>query len=140
MKRVLYFIAFISLPVFASDVTVQQNRPDVPGVYIKKTLRDLGDGTLVDPVGNVGINSFSNFVSTTTVKTSPGSLHCITINKSVAQAFTVYDSTSVNVTTPPIASFAASSAIGTYCYDILFVNGLQVNEPASGPDITVSYR
>ena len=84
--------------------------------------------------------NFVNFTSTTSVKTTSGVLGCININNTAAVAFQVYDSTSVNVTTPVIARFPASAVVGTRCYNAVVNNGIQVNMGASGPDVTVTYR
>lgn len=83
---------------------------------------------------------YSQFNSTTTVSVLPCRLKSITITGTAAVAFTVYDSTASTVTSPVIASFTASTAAGTYTFDVQTQNGLQINEAASGPQITVSYR
>ena len=83
---------------------------------------------------------YQSFNSTTTVSTIPVKLHSITITGTAAVAFFVYDSTSSSVLTPVISSFTASTAAGTYLFDVQTQNGLQINEAASGPNITVNYR
>lgn len=83
---------------------------------------------------------YVNFNSTTTVSIIPVKLHSIVISSAAATPFFVYDSTSSTVLTPVISSFTASTPAGTYMYDLQTQNGLQINEAASGPNVTVNYR
>lgn len=90
--------------------------------------------------GEVNVYKYTQFTSTATVSIIPVKLHTITITGTAAVAFYVYDSTSSSVTGPVISTFTASTAAGTYLFDVQTQNGLQINEAASGPDVTVSYR
>lgn len=78
--------------------------------------------------------------STTTFSTTPVFLHSVTITDSVNVAFIIYDSTSTDVTTVPLAKFEASAAAGTYLFDVQTQNGLTHVGAANGAEITVSYR
>ena len=78
--------------------------------------------------------------STTTFSTVPVKLHAITITDSVAVAFIIYDSTSTDNTTVPLAKFEASAAAGTYLFDVQTQNGLAHVGAANGAEITVSYK
>src|SRR5678809_388686 len=81
------------------------------------------------------IFKYQQMTSTTTVSTSAAMLHAITITDSVNVAFTVYDSTASDVTSPVLAVFEASAADGTYVFDVQAKNGIQINEAANGPQI-----
>ncbi len=84
---------------------------------------------------------FVQMNSTTTVNVGAAKLHSIVICSSqTATAFTVYDSTHVAGTSVVIASFTAPSMGGTYLFDAQTQDGIQVNCPANGPNITVIYR
>ena len=131
-------LVVVSVQARAADLTAPVNTEK--GQLYNKNYRDTGLGFTAATVDSLPNYSFSNFTSTTTVKTSAAVLHCITVNKTAAVAFTVYDSTAVLVTTPVIATFPASAVVGDYCYDVKAANGIQVNMFASGPDVTVSYR
>lgn len=97
---------------------------------------------LAMPAKAVENNAFkySQMKSTTTVSTTPVFLHAITITDSVAVAFTVYDSTSTDVTSVPIAVFDASAPGGTYLFDTQLQNGLVHIGAANGAQVTISYR
>jgi len=83
---------------------------------------------------------YSQFNSTTTVSIIPVKLHSISVTAPLPVAFTVYDSTASTVTSPIIAVFSTSTVGGTYIFDVQTQNGLQVNEAASGSQVTVSFR
>ena len=134
---------FLLLPsfAFAADINPNVNRSDSPGNYIKKNIKDRLDGTYADTLNVESNFSYSQMTSTTNIKTSPGFLHSIVVcSTQTGVSFTVYDSTSVNVTTPVIAVFTAPVNGGEYTLDVQALNGIQVNMPDSGPNITVSYR
>lgn len=83
---------------------------------------------------------FQQVKSTATFSTVPVKLHAVTITDSVAVAFIIYDSTSTDNTTTPLAKFEASAAAGTYLFDVQTQNGLTHVGAANGAEITVSYR
>lgn len=90
--------------------------------------------------GEDDVYKYSQVKSTTTISILPVKLHAITITDSVNVAFTVYDSTSSDVTSTPIAVFDASAPGGTYIFDIQTQNGLQHVGAANGAQVTFSYR
>ena len=92
--------------------------------------------------------SFSNITAaaptTTTVKSSAGHFHTLTINKSAANGvITIYDNTAGSGTliatiTQPAALL--SSGPVTVTYDVAFATGLTLVTSGAAQDITVSYR
>jgi hypothetical protein len=82
---------------------------------------------------------YSNFTSTTQVKATSGVVHTISINKATNRAFIVYDSSNTCGGTQ-FAAFASTAPIQTFFYDAIFNNGLRICSPASGPNVTVTYR
>ena len=83
---------------------------------------------------------YSQVKSTTTFSTVPVKLHAVTITDSVNVAFIIYDSTSTDNTTVPLAKFEASAAAGTYLFNVQTQNGLAHVGAANGAEVTVSYR
>jgi hypothetical protein len=84
--------------------------------------------------------SYRNITSATTtvVKSGTGILHAVTINTTAAGTITIYDNTAASGA--PIATIAASPAIGqTFLYDVAFANGLTI-VTAAASNITVSFR
>jgi hypothetical protein len=65
-------------------------------------------------------------------------LHLITINTLSTGSITVYDASGSVTGMPKIATFAASSAIGTYHYHANVTNGIAVVMAQAG-DVTVSW-
>lgn len=78
--------------------------------------------------------------STATISILPVKLHAVTITDSVNVAFIIYDSTSTDNTTLPLAKFEASAAAGTYLFDAQTQNGLTRVGAANGAEVTISYR
>lgn len=130
---------FLAVGAFGADKTPKQMLPDASG-RVQVRYKDLGSSVYAPSVFEESINDFSHMTSTTVVKTSAGFLHTVTINTAAAQAFKIYNSTWIGDTSDMIASVKASTAEQTFVYDVNFDNGLTILCPASGPDITVSYR
>jgi len=81
------------------------------------------------------MNLFKNITSadTYTITDRPCVLHSITVNKTVAEIITIMDGTDT------IGVLDASIVEGTYTYDIVLRQYLQVIT-AGDSDITVSYK
>jgi len=79
---------------------------------------------------------YTNITSntTTTITDRPCILHSVTVNKAAAGAITINDGT-----TDTVATLKTSVAEGTYTYDVVLKNYLQVIT-AGSPDITVAYK
>ena len=82
-----------------------------------------------------------NTATTTTIKSSSGMLHNITVNTkgTVASAITVYDA--LTATGTPIAIIDSLNLYGTFNFDINFSVGLTiVTTGTSAPNLTIAYR
>lgn len=75
--------------------------------------------------------------TTTTVKSTSGFLHAITVNTTAAGTIIIYDNTSAAA--PIIGTLKASVGENTYTYNVAFSTGLTI-VTAAASDITVSYR
>lgn len=76
----------------------------------------------------------------TQIKATPGTLHTLVINTTVASTITVVDTSAANCSGGVnIAVFPASAVVGTYTYDVATVNGLCITT-AGASDLTVSFR
>lgn len=96
------------------------------------------------PGNSVVVAGFSyKHISTavnTQVKATPGTLHTIVINTTVASTITVVDTSAANCSGGvTLAVFQASAALGTYTYDAATVNGLCITT-AGASDLTVTFR
>jgi hypothetical protein len=79
-----------------------------------------------------------NSAATTTVKSSAGTLHTISINsKAASSSCTVYDNATGSGTV--IAVLDTVNFEGSLTYDVLFATGLTLVTTGT-PDITVTYR
>lgn len=75
--------------------------------------------------------------ATTVVSSTPCKLHTLVINTTPGGAITLYDNASAAVAGDAFAVFAATSALGTYLYDVDLTKGLVIVTASTG-DITVS--
>ena len=86
---------------------------------------------------------FKNITDTTVasalVKTGPGVLRAVVINKTAAGAMPVYDGLTGTTGTPKIATLKLSIVENTYVYETAFTTGLYVR-PAGAGDYTIIYR
>jgi hypothetical protein len=79
--------------------------------------------------------------TTTTLKSSPGVLHCITLNKPAATGvITIYDNTAASGTTIGTITTPTSPQPVKLCYDVAFWTGLTIVTATAAQDITVSFR
>lgn len=88
--------------------------------------------------------SYTNMTTATTtqIRTGPGILHAITINKPVASAtITVYDNTASSGTTIGTVTLPATllDDLNTLFYDVAFTTGLRV-VTSQATDITISWK
>ena len=84
--------------------------------------------------------NWATVTSTTVIKTSPGVLHCATVNTTAAQAWTIRDSSDSASIPVVISTFPTSMTVGDYCYDLATNEGITIMMPASGPNVTITYR
>ena len=94
------------------------------------------------PVGSFADDGYQykNITSaaTTTVKSGPGHLHSIVINKpGTTDTLTVYDNTAGSGT--KIASITVGTQVA-YIYDVAFTTGLTIVSGGTAGDYTVTYR
>lgn len=76
----------------------------------------------------------------TQIKATPGTLHTVVLNNSVANTITVVDTSAANCSGGvTIAILQASAGTGTYTYDVATINGLCITT-AGTSDLTVSFR
>lgn len=98
--------------------------------------------------GSIAITPGFNYFATTTagtylIRTAPGTLHTLTINKAEAGAITLFDQAATSTvtgcmaTSPKIATIKASTAEQTFTYDLALKNGLCITG-AAATDITVT--
>lgn len=88
-------------------------------------------------------NNYTNITgdTTTTVKSGPGTLHCITFNNPTAtEVITIYDNTAASGTKIGTITIPASPQLGTLFYDVAFATGLTIFTATAVSDITVSWR
>lgn len=79
--------------------------------------------------------------ATTTVKSSKGYLHTITLNNPVAtETITIYDNTAGSGTKIGTITVPASPVPVTLTYDVTFWTGLTIVTATAASDISVSYR
>jgi hypothetical protein len=79
--------------------------------------------------------------STTTVKSSAGMLHAITLNAPTAtEVITIYDNTAGSGTKIGTITIPASPQPVTLTYDVQFWTGLTIVTATATSDITVSFR
>lgn len=78
-----------------------------------------------------------NGAATTVVSSAPCKLHSLVINTTPGGAITLYDDAAAATAGREIAIFAASSALGTYLYDIDLTRGLTIVTASTG-DLTIS--
>lgn len=77
----------------------------------------------------------------TTLKSTPGVLHCVAFNKPVATAVvTIYDNTAGSGTKIGAVTVPSSPQPVTLCYDVAFWTGLTIVTATAASDITVSFR
>jgi hypothetical protein len=102
---------------------------------------------LATPAGAQSVQTFqyANITlaapTTTTLKSSPGVLHCITLNKPAATGvITVYDNTAASGTTIGTITTPTSPQPVKLCYDVAFWTGLTIVTATAAQDVTVSFR
>lgn len=79
--------------------------------------------------------------ATTVVKSSPGLLHCITINAGTAtETITIFDNTAASGTKIGTITIPASPQPVTLRYDVEFWTGLTIVTATATSDITVSFK
>lgn len=79
--------------------------------------------------------------ATTTIKSSAGLLHCITLNNPVAtETITIYDNTAGSGTKIGTITVPASPQPVTLKYDVEFWTGLTIVTATASSDITVSFK
>lgn len=79
--------------------------------------------------------------TTTTVKSTAGMLHSITVNSkgTVASSITIYNA--LTATGTPIAIIDSLNLYGTFSFDVYFNTGLTIVTTGTvAPNVTVSYR
>ncbi len=127
--------AITAVDAGAAGNTIATTETSATLSFTAATMTGGLNGSLIAAPSNKFLNIATG--TTTLVKTGPGVLHSLTINKSVASTITIYDAlTAVN---PVIATIAASVVEGTLVYDIAFSTGLTI-VTAGASDLTVSYR
>ena len=78
--------------------------------------------------------------ATTTLKSSPGYLHCITLNNPVAtEVITIYDNTAASGTKIGTITVPASPQPVSLFYEVAFWTGLTIVTATATSDITVSF-
>lgn len=78
--------------------------------------------------------------TTTTIKTGPGILHCITINAGTAtETITIFDSTTGSGTKIGTITIPASPQPVSLFYEVGFGNGLTIVTATAVSDITVAW-
>lgn len=77
--------------------------------------------------------------TTTLVKTGPGILHTITLNKPTATTTIELDDAITNTNAFGIITVPASPQPVTLIYDVEFTTGLSITTAIANSDITVSY-
>lgn len=79
--------------------------------------------------------------ATTTFKSAPGVLHCITFNKPVATGvITINDNTTTGGNVIGTITVPSSPMPVTVCYDVAFLTGLTIQVATAAQDLTVSFR
>jgi hypothetical protein len=79
--------------------------------------------------------------TTTVVKSGPGVLHCITLNKPAATGtVTIYDNTVGSGNTIGTITTPTSPQPVKLCYDVAFWTGLTIVTATAAQDVTVSFR
>jgi hypothetical protein len=79
--------------------------------------------------------------TTTTVKSSSGFLHCLTLNAPTAtEVITIYDNTAGSGTKIGTITVPASPQPVTLHYDVAFWVGLTIVTATASSDITVSFQ
>lgn len=95
-----------------------------------------------DASNSTGIWTYANITTQTTtlVKTGPGILHSVTINKPVATGTIELDDALTN-TTPKIGTITVPTGPFpvTLIYDVEFTIGLSVTTGTATQDITIAY-
>lgn len=121
MKKLLLLVVFLPAFAFAGDDFL--NRPDLFGTPPAQW-------------------NYSNFTTTTTVKSSSGVLHTFTLNSASTWTYVIFDNTAASGNKIATIAPASSTAPYTLTYDAKFNTGLSIGVPAGGtaPDITVTYR
>lgn len=142
MKRFILAVLMLGLlsPIHAADVQYTGARPDLVR-DLPFNYRNIDATNYATTTDAVPFHNYVHLTSSGTVKATRAFLGCITINKAGTAPFAVYDDTAAVNTANLIADFAASSVVGTYCYNTLVSTGIQVNvSGVAGPDITLTYR
>lgn len=110
-----------------------------PSTGVSMDSRLAGEDTVNDVMKVENRNSYHYMTAagTTTLKSTAGFLHAITIGATTAAAVLVYDSAGTSATIA--AQLKASIAENTYFFDVATSNGLTI-ACAGTPTLTVSYR
>jgi hypothetical protein len=93
--------------------------------------------------GGGAVYSYQNITgdATTTVKSSPGMLHSITLNAPTAtEVITIYDNTAGSGTKIGTITVPTSPQPVTLKYDVAFWVGLTIVTATASSDVTVSFQ
>lgn len=110
--------------------------PAIPQItYVGSLLRD--DSNAPSVVGN---KRYITTTTTTLVKTGPGFLYSVTLNKPVATGTVELDDAITNTNPFAIITTPATPQPVTIFYNVAFTTGLSITTGTAAQDITVSYR
>jgi len=132
--------------------TMKLNKIQKIGAFLGAMALIFGGGYTATNLGSVALggdyhstSTEAGFVDGTVVQSGPGTLGSVVITGSTTGTLVLYDATSTvtntSWATTTLATFPASTAAGTYTFDIMFQKGLMVVAPSAGlATSTITWR
>jgi hypothetical protein len=138
MNKLLIGLSVVALSLITSIAVVEMNKP--------KTEQSLESVAQSNEYRATPLKAGAT--QGAVIKSTPGALGSVVITGAQAGVITIYNATTTNVnfragatsTLPVLASIPASTAAGTYTYDVVATDGIVYETSGTIPTSTITTR